>query len=332
VSVRGGAVAASVLLYAAALAGCSSDDPAEQPAASPSEGTGSSASESAVPDGVTVTELDSPPVGVAAVGDGAWAALPDAGAVRTADGRETAVGALPLRLVETRQGVWVSVIGDGTVVRVDPGSGQVDLRTRVRPAGSEPEGLAYDGLDVWVVDQAGDRVIPIDAASGRLGTPVVVGSEPRLAAAGPDAVYVGNYGDGTVTRVRDGRGRTGRLGSCTSPQGLAVAAGVVWVACTAEDEAVALDAESLQPLAEIPDLEFADAVVATDDAVYVVGQMGPTVWTIDPETRAVTGELVLDEAGPTNENVDAAVVGDSLVVSHPSSQRLYEVPLDLLGG
>ena len=40
---------------------------------------------------------------------------------------------------------------------------------------------------------------------------------------------------------------------------------------------------------------------------------------------------VLDDAGPTTENVDAAVVGNALVASHPEAHRLYDVPLRLLG-
>jgi outer membrane protein assembly factor BamB len=135
-----------------------------------------------------------------------------------------------------------------------------------------------------------------------------------------------------VTRVVDGRGTTRNAGSCLSPQGLAEAAGVVWVACTVDGQVVGLDAETLRPVVELPDRPYADAVVADGDTVYVVGQEGPTVWTIDAKAQEVTGELVLGDAPPTRENVAAALVGDTLVVTHPEVSRAYEVPVSLLGG
>jgi streptogramin lyase len=75
----------------------------------------------------------------------AWAVLTGSGEVRTGDDRHISVGTAPLRLVSTPDGVWVSVITDGKLVRIDPATGKVDLRVTLSLAGSEPEGLAYDG-------------------------------------------------------------------------------------------------------------------------------------------------------------------------------------------
>ena len=256
--------------------------------------------------------------------------------MRTGQDRRIAVGAAPLRLVGTPAGVWVSVIRDGSVVRIDPATGNVDLRVRLRPAGSEPEGLAYDGSTLWVVDQAHDRLVPLDPESGRPGTPVRVGAAPRLVSAGPAGLWVGNYGDGSVSRVTTGAGgvtvRTGapvpasrRRGSPRRPVSCGSPA-------PSTAQVVGLDARTLEPVTTLPDLPAADAVVADGDTVYVVGQQGPTVWTIDARSRRVTGKLVLGDAPQTQENVAAALVGDRLVVSHPEQQSLYAVPLRLLAG
>lgn len=327
-------VASGVLALAGPglLAACGGGSPARSGASS---GTASGApapgvSPTGVPAGVTVTALHERPVGLARVRGTVWAALPDTGRVRSGTGRTVRVGRSPLRLVDTPAGVWVSVIGDGTVVRVDPPTGRVERRTTLRPRGSEPEGLAFDGDTVWVVDQAGDRVLPLDPATGRTGSPVDVGIGPRLVTAGADGVYVSSYVAGSVTRVVDGRATTRDAAPCLTPQGLAEAAGVVWVACTSDSRVVGLDARSLHRVAELPDLPSADAVVADGDTVYVVGQQGPTVWTIDAHTREVTHELVLDDRSRTTENVDAALVAGHLWVSHPEAERLYDVPLEML--
>ena len=107
-------------------------------------------------------EIDGGPVGVADVGGEAWTVLVEEGEIRTGDDTRIAVGEAPLRIVETPSGVWVSVIGDGTVVRIDPASGEIDKTVRLKPAGSEPEGLAWDGGSLWVVDQANSRVVQLD--------------------------------------------------------------------------------------------------------------------------------------------------------------------------
>ena len=102
----------------------------------------------------------------------------------------------------TPYGVWVSVIRDGRVVRLDPVSHRVDLRVSLRPAGSEPEGLAYDGHSLWVVDQAHDRVSR--GPAHRLGRPVGAGRWVAAAGGrGTSAVWVSNYEDGVADPGRE---------------------------------------------------------------------------------------------------------------------------------
>ena len=309
------AVAALALAPVLVLAGCggAADGPTSEP------GTGSSGP-------ARVTQLGTGAVGVADVRGGAWTVLVQDRSVRTADGDRIRVGDAPLRIVDTPDGAWVSVIRDGTVVRIDPSTGSVDRRVRLQPAGSEPEGLAWDGTHLWVVDQAGGRVVELD----RSGTTVAsyrTGDEPRLVAAGDTGVWVANYGGTSVSRVAHGRVRTVQLVGCTGPQGIAEVAGRVWVSCTLSGKALALDAHTMRTVAEVPDLPDADAVVPNGRTVYVVGQSGPTVYVIDSATGALTGKVRLDDAPPTSENVGAAIVGSELVVTHPDVRKIYTLPL-----
>ncbi len=274
-----------------------------------------------------VTELDAGPVGVADVGGTPWTVLVDDGTVRTADDERIDVGEAPLRLAETPKGVWVSVIGDGTVVRIDPASGEVDRTVRLRPRGSEPEGVAWDGESLWVVDQAHGRVVQLDD-DGTVITSMSTDDEPRLVSAGPSGVWVTNYGGSSLTRVsRPAVVTTVPLEGCVGPQGVAEAGGRAWVACTLSGKVVALDTRTMKQAAEIDDIPDADAVVASGDTVYVIGQSGPTIYVIDGASGELTDTVVLGTATPTNENVGAAVVGDDLVVTHPDEQRIYTLPL-----
>ncbi|MGY2703983.1 Vgb family protein [Nocardioides sp. HB32] len=298
------------VVLAFALAGCGGSDTGLAPAAPPS------------PD---ATELDSGPVGVADVDGEAWTVLTDAGEVRTADDRRVAVGDAPLRIVSTPGGVWVSVIRDGTVVRIDPETLQVDATVALRPAGSEPEGLAWDGTHLWVVDQAGGRVVELDP-SGKVVGSYTTDDEPRLVAAGDSGIWVANYGGTSVSRIADGRVRTVPLTSCVGPQGIAEVAGRVWVSCTLSGKAVSLDARTMKQVAEVPNLPDADAVVANGSTVYVVGQSGPTVYVLDAASGRLRDTVRLGDAMPTSENVGAALVDDELVVTHPDEQKIYSLP------
>src|SRR6476661_8544014 len=92
---RGSRLALGSALAVAVLGGCGGDDhdADTDPDASPT------ASFTGTPADVTVTELSSGPVGVAAVDGKPWVALPEDGAVRTADDRMIDVGGTPLRLL-----------------------------------------------------------------------------------------------------------------------------------------------------------------------------------------------------------------------------------------
>jgi hypothetical protein len=326
-------LAAGILVVG--LAGCTDETPDDSKArasASPKptpEPSGESTETSPVPAGVEVTELDSGPVGLAVVGGGVWSALPDAGAVRTADGELIKVGTNPLRLVATPSGVWVSVITDGKLVRIDPTTETVDLRVRMTPRGSEPEGLTFFDGAVWVVDQANWLVVPYEASTGLLAQSSPTGAGPRLITSGPSGLFVGDYVGKSITRVGGGPAVTKALPDC-SPQGLVEAAGLVWVACTFENAVLGVDARTLKVEVRLEDIESADAVTTDGSTVYVVGQSGPTVYPIDAKSRELGEPLALDTQAAVNENVDAVLFDDSLVVSHPDAQRLYTVPLDLL--
>ena len=311
-------VSLTALLALAACGGSSSDAPsADDPSTAPATAASSGPAQ--------VRELDDGAVGVADVGGEAWLVQPDAGTVLPGDGEQVSVGEVPLRIVATPDGVWVSVIGDGSVVRLDPATATVDTTVHLKPAGSEPEGLAWDGRHLWVVDQAGNRVLELDP-DGAVVDSFATDDAPRLVAAGDSGVWVTNYYGGSVSRIASGRVRTVDLDACDGPQGVAETAGRVWVSCTLSGSAVALDARTMEQVAAVPDLPNADAVVADGDTVYVVGQTGPTVYVIDAATGELGDTLALGDAPSTTENVGAAIVGDDLVVTHPDERTVYTLP------
>ena len=93
---------------------------------------------------------------------------------------------------------------------------------------------------------------------------------------------------------------------------------------------LALSATDLAELARFP-LKDADAVTASGNRVYAVGQSGPTVLVVDAVGRAELGRVPLGGYPAVGDgNVDAAVVADALVVTHPEARRVWRVPRSAL--
>lgn len=279
-----------------------------------------------LPEGVTAKDVAGRPIGVAGVAGQPWFALAGDGGVARPDGM-TAVGQIPLRLAATADGVWVSVFGDGNVTKLAL-DGSVETTIELGP-GAEPEGLALDGDVLWIVDQAADAALAVDTTTSQIVARVQVGEGPRLVALGTADMWVTSYGDGGITAV-DRATRTTRAAAqnvCGGIQGVAEAAGVVWVACTADDTVIGLDIITLTEVARFS-LDRADAVTTDGNRVFAVGQTGPTVLQIDTATRQEQKTTVLSDAGAVRDgNVDAAIVGADLVVTHPDLGQAFQLTL-----
>lgn len=157
-----------------------------------------------------------------AVGFGTvWVANADDGTVSRLDARDgTPIGkpilvskAQVLALAVDQDGVWVATtdirIGDRAQVRrIDPKTGELDDEIARVPAGVPADMAAGLGRR-WITD--GGSILPARRRAATLhalafgesspGASVPVGRDPRGVAVSPQAVWVANAGDGTVTRV-----------------------------------------------------------------------------------------------------------------------------------
>lgn len=317
----------ALLLHAVAMvgfAGTASCASADRP--QPTVESGPSSGSAPVAMGVTNTQVPGRPIGVVSVEGEPWVALSGVGSVLTPAGKVN-VGEIPLRVAVAKDGVWVSVFGDGSLVRVTSDARvvqRVDLGV-----GAEPEGVAADGERLWVVDQNDGALLALDARTGARTGRVEVGYGPRLLTVGPNDVWVTTYGTGGVSAVdrQDVTVRVARTDVCRGVQGIAQTAGVVWVACTTDNVVLALSTESLTEVARFP-LPNADAVVAQGDRVIAVGQKGPTALVIDARMLRVDQTLLLGDAPIVGDgNIDAALDHDHLFVTHPETNTLYDLTL-----
>ena len=86
---------------------------------------------------------------------------------------------------------------------------------------------------IWVVAQDSGLLVQIDPSPPvHVVQWIDIGKGARLAAVGPAAVYVAQFGQDRVLAVDPDTGDVTRSAPlCSGPQGLAVDAGRVWVAC-----------------------------------------------------------------------------------------------------
>jgi DNA-binding beta-propeller fold protein YncE len=238
-----------------------------------------------------------------------------------------AVGADPGD-VEAGEGyVWVSGVGDGTLTRIDPATGDT---TRI-PVGGEPgqivvadgavwvrnlgdritrvdtetlvvsppvagggaiSGMTVGGGYVWLAHRGENTVSRVDARTSEpVGRPIGVGSEPRAMEFGNSAAYVVNDGDGTVSRIDAASGTVtavARVGESVS--GIEVDGGRVYLA--ADDGVVAVAEDAFTAPGRRVDLPGFGHFVVRRGVLFVVYSENPRIERVDANTGLPIGEAV----------------------------------------
>jgi YVTN family beta-propeller protein len=143
----------------------------------------------------------------------------------------------------------------------------------------------------------------VDASSAQVVARVPVGVAGWYVAAGPDAVWVSDYGTDTVVRVDP---RTNQVAATIGglphgPTGLAEAAGAVWVACSRADQVARIDPATNQVTAAIPVGHEPVGIAAGFQSVWVHDEneeRAGTVTRVDPSAARVTATVPVGlEAG-----------------------------------
>jgi YVTN family beta-propeller protein len=221
-------------------------------------------------------------------------------------------------------GVWVAS-GDGTVDRIDPGSGDV-TRAPVRVAA--PGGIAAGEGSVWVTSSSDGTVTRIDPATlTAIGDPIEVGARPADVAVGAGSAWVANTDDGTVTRIDAGSGEAGDPIPVADQRVLALTFGEdgVWLASTDDPEARPIEIKRIDPVSgslddsatPLPDAAIPIRLAAGEGAVWATLAGGvippgppvkPGVAVLDPDSRDLTPQPV-----PVGDRPAGIAVGEGAV-------------------
>jgi YVTN family beta-propeller protein len=134
------------------------------------------------------------------------------------------VGASPYDITFAGGAAWTTNYGDGTVTRIDAGTGQ----ERTLRVGTSPVGIAHASGAVWVANQGSGTMSRIDTATLKITT-IKLGGKPSWTAYAGSTVWVGDQAAGTVVRIDARAGSVAaRVKVGSTPNDGDVGDGAVW--------------------------------------------------------------------------------------------------------
>jgi YVTN family beta-propeller protein len=108
--------------------------------------------------------------------------------------------------------------------------------TAAFPTGTTPQGVAYDGANMWVANWGDNTVSEIRAFDGKALATIPVGHQPRGVAFDGADIWVTNLGSNTVTKIRVSDGAVvGTYPAGLGPTGIAFDGTNMWVADEAQN-------------------------------------------------------------------------------------------------
>jgi len=224
--------------------------------------------------------------------------------------KSIAVGATPIALASSPQGLWVANLDDQTITHVDPSTGQP---VHTIPVDGAPAGIAASDASVWVATGVSE-IDRIDPQYDRLTSKHAVKTIGTFYSGAPNRPAVFAFGslwivhpDGYVQRVDPTSLKvetTVDVGN--NPAAIVAGAGFVWVANEADGTVTRIDPTTLVTTT-IPVGHAPAAISVGADALWVANSGDDAVVRIDLSTNAVSTSV------PVGSNPDAVLATPTAV-------------------
>ena len=219
------------------------------------------------------------------------------------------VGVRPGPVAVGTDSVWIGNLQDRNLTRVDPrqraavAAIPLDRRT--------PTGVAVGADAVWVAHGIRGELSRIDPEFAQVES-FAITAPPYGTPFGSAAVFRGYvwvvYGDSTLTRIQPPRRLAGSTLAGSSPSGVAVGGGSVWVANSGDATVERFDPTTFEegPIKRISVGRRPSGLAYGEGAVWVANLEDDTVTRIDPDTSS-TFTIPVDD-GPVAVAVGAGAV------------------------
>ena len=213
-------------------------------------------------------------------------------------------GIQPFGSVEVRGALWVTLIGDAKVAKIDPATNKVVARVKT---GFGPFAVAYGANSLWTANSQSGTVTRIDPRKNKALRTIKVGGRPYDIAFGAGSVWVGNNG-GTVNRINPKTNKLVKtIKAGTEPNGIAFAFGAIWTGDRLGNQLLKIDPTTNKISGRLS-LDAPDWVTPDENALWVSEESGSVV-RVDPASLQVTATVKVG-ANPLH----SAIVGGDLWV------------------
>ena len=201
------------------------------------------------------------------------------------------IGTPPLRIAAAPQAIWVTSERDGTLTRLDPGTGE--MVGQPRELGTGIAGVAVGSKWIWATNPRRGELFRLDPRNGRLLKAIEVPGEPGPIALGGGRVWLADETGKGITAVNAEAGEVYRRGlpPQSVPLRLAWGAQGLWVAIADAGTVRRVDPRSLLTGEPIRVGRGPAGLVVADGFVWVANSRSGTVSKVDPSLRTVVASI-----------------------------------------
>jgi DNA-binding beta-propeller fold protein YncE len=245
------------------------------------------------------------------------------------------IGRGPLRVAAGEGGVWVTSAGDGTLSRIDPGTGELAGASTSSgakaPAGITRlprgiSGVATGAGAVWVASSRTGEVLRLDPEDGGVVARIGVGGSPGAIAFGGGRVWVADEDGAGVTVINAAGNRVYRRGIVphSAPLRLAVGAGGLWVSSASTGAVRRIDLGDATAGTPIPVGRGPAGLTVAAGVIWVANSRADTVSRLDPSTRTLLGDPI--PVGERPGGIDAGT--DSVWVANSADGTVSRIDIE----
>lgn len=210
-----------------------------------------------------------------------------AAATAVAPAAKIDAGIQPFGSVAAKGALWVTLIGDGKLAKIDLRTNKVVARVKV---GYSPFAVAYGAGSLWVANASSNTVSRVNPTTRKVVKTIKVGLRPYDVAFGGGSVWVANNTSGNVTRINPKTNKvTASIKAGTEPNGLVYAFGAVWVGDRLGNALRKIDPTKNKVVASLA-LNAPDWVTPDATALWVSEETG-SIAKVDPSTMTLVDRV-----------------------------------------
>jgi YVTN family beta-propeller protein len=163
--------------------------------------------------------------------------------------------------------------------------------------GSNPDGVAFDGTNIWVTNQGSNTVTKLQASTGGVVGTYSVGSNPAAVAFDGTNIWVTNAGSQSVTKLLASTGATvGTYPVGSNPLGVAFDGTNIWVTNAGSSTVTRLQASTGSVVGTTPVGTNPVGVAFDGTNIWVANQGSNTVTKLQASTGGVVGTYTVGNA------------------------------------